>query len=85
MKTGTITKGRETLTTEKKAEENKPSFADKKTWAAYLVLEAVAKDREYREIGVSLASNLVGGTLGLTKRTTTSVRDITPPVRQSPL
>jgi hypothetical protein len=54
----------------------KPDFADKKTWKAYLVLEAVAKERNYREMGTIYAINLIGGSLGLTNRTSTTVRDV---------
>ena len=44
----------------------KPEFANEKLWKAYLVLEAVAKDRDYRELGFSLVSKLISGHLGIT-------------------
>ena len=57
-------------------EDDKPLFADKKTWRAYLILEAVAKERNYREIGAIYAITLISGSLGLTNKTSTTVRDI---------
>ncbi len=64
------------LSIEENTEECKPLFADKKTWRAYLILEAVAKDRDYRAIGATYAITLIGGSLGLTNKTSTTVSGI---------
>ena len=66
------------MTTKKRVKKPaKPSFADEKTWQAYhLILEKIARDRNYTEIGASRVITLIGGSLGLTNRTSIKIKDI---------
>lgn len=58
--------------------EEMPSHVttDKKTWKAYCYLEEIARERGYKTIGLTHAYSIIGGKLGLTSRTSTTIKDI---------